>query len=108
VSKLFQTSLTVAAIRCVEVSERKAAFIESRNGVVRLFAKSRSWKGHIDWGGEIGSGALARELSVGGEVEKEGRVQPMEWIWGQTGAMLMEESMLMPSYNSVLSLLTFD
>jgi len=108
VSKLFQTSLTVAAIRCVEVSERKAAFIESRNGVVRLFAKSRSWKGHIDWGGEIGSGALARQLSVGGEMEKEGRVQPMEWIWGQTGATLMEESMLMPSYNSVLSLLTFD
>ena len=41
-------------------------------------------------------------------MEKEGRVQPMEWIWGQTGATLMEESMLMPSYNSVLSLLTFD
>lgn len=108
VSKLFQTSLTVAAIRCVEVSERKAAFVESRNCVVRLFAKSLSWKGHIDWGGEIGSGALARQLSVGGEMEMTGRVQAMEWIWGQTAATLTEESMLMPNYGTVLSLLLFD
>ena len=107
VSKLFRTSLTVAAIRCVEVSERKAAFIESKNGVVSSFAKSRSWIGHINWGGEIGSGALARQLSIGNDMEKKGRVPAMEWIWGEIGT-LMEESMLMPSYKSVLSLLIFD
>ena len=108
VSKLFQTSLTVAAIRCVEVSEHEAAFIETRNAVVWSFERSRSWKNHIGWGREIGSGTLVRQLSVGGDTEKKGRVPAVEWIWEVTGATLMEESMLMPNYGTVLSLLIFD
>ena len=109
ISRKFETSLTVAAIRCIEVTGQKAAFVESRKAVVRSFERSRTWKDFIAQGREIGSQALARQLSINGYREKKGRVPEIAWIWDETGkGMLTEESMLMPQYNTVLSILIQD
>ncbi len=109
VSQLFETSLTAAAIRCAELSDQKAAFVETRNAVVRSFQRSRRWKDFIKHDWEIGSKALARQLSIHGDREKKGQVSALEWIWDETVKMMLtEESMLMPNYNTVLSLLTQD
>jgi len=56
-----------------------------------------------------GDSKLARQLSVQGDREKKGQVSALEWIWDETGKMMLtEESMLMPNYNTVLSLLMQD
>jgi Zn-dependent peptidase ImmA (M78 family) len=106
VSKQFQTSLTASAIRCLEFSDTTAALVESRKGVLRSYKRSRRFKYFMTLSRELGSETLARHLSVVDEVEKKGLVPAWASVWIEAGPKLFEESILMPRYNTVLTLLT--
>lgn len=106
ISKAFDTSLTAAAVRCIELSDSEAALVETRNGIVWRYQRSSRCKDFITINKELGSESLAKQLSVNGEREKIGRVPA--WTWFQTGVgwEIMEHSILMPRYNTILTLLT--
>lgn len=105
ISKAFDTSLTAAAVRCIELSDSVAALVESRNGVVRRYQRSPSCKYFIPTNKELGSQSLAKQLSVDGDREKAGGVPAWTWIRIEFGK-IMEHSILMPRYNTILTLLT--
>jgi Zn-dependent peptidase ImmA (M78 family) len=106
ISKAFDTSLTAAAVRCIELSDSVAALVESRNGVVRRFKRSRRCKYFITTNKELGSQSLAKQLSEAGEREKVGRVPAWAWIRTEFAWEIMEHSIFMPRYNTILTLLT--
>ncbi len=106
ISKAFDTSLTAAAVRCVELSDSVAALVETRNGVVRRYRRSDRWKYFITTNKELGSESLAMQLSVTGERETVGRVPAWAWIRIEFGWEIMEHSIFMPRYNTILTLLT--
>lgn len=106
ISKAFDTSLTAAAVRCIELSDSVAALVESRNGVVRRFKRSRRCKYFIPTNKELDSQSFAKQLSVIGEREKAGRVPALAWIRTEFGWEIMEHSIFMPRYSTILTLLT--
>jgi Zn-dependent peptidase ImmA (M78 family) len=106
ISKAFDTSLTAAAVRCIELSDTVAALVETRNRVVRRYRRSDRWKYFITTNKELGSESLAKQLSVAGERETVGRVPAWAWIRIQSDWEIMEHSIFMPRYNTILTLLT--
>jgi len=107
----FQTSLTAAALKCVEVSEESCALVVSFDGVVQRYRPSRSWRYLIPTGCKLSPGTLAKYLPEDSdEGQKSGVVSALAWAMGnkymEMGANLMEDSILLPRYNIVLSILT--
>lgn len=109
VSSLFQVSLTAAAARCVEESppHLRSALVVSKDGMVKYFVKSISFSEYIDINRPIPVGSLARQLSERGARKTEGRVSASIWIDTQLDALIQEESILLPGYDTVVTLLHF-
>jgi len=108
ISKRFGTSLTAAAVRCIELTDSKAAFVESSNGAFYRFQPSRSWevsKYYIPSFEELPSKSLAKQLS-GKEKEKQGRVPAAAWVKTRGSWELYEHSILMSRYNAIITMLT--
>ena len=108
VRDLFRVSLTAAAARCVEETPEylRAALVVSKNGIVKYFVKSPAFSRYIEIDREIPSGSIAKELSRRGVRRKKGQVSAEVWIDIEPGFLLQEESMLLPGYDTVLTLLT--
>jgi Zn-dependent peptidase ImmA (M78 family) len=106
VSECFQTSFTAAAVRCVELSDVTVALVESRNGVVRHVKRGDRFKDYVPINRRFGSEALANQLSDD-QVHKQGIVPAWAWIRIEsTRPKIMEDSLLIPKYNRVLTLLS--
>jgi hypothetical protein len=110
-SDKFQTSLTAAALKCIEVTEDTCALVVSFDGVVRRYRPSRLWQYIIPTGCKLGPGTLAKYLSEDSEErQKSGIVSALAWAMGnkhmEMGADLLEDSIFLPRYNIVLSILT--
>lgn len=106
VSECFQTSLTAAAVRCVELSDVSVALVESRNGVIRQVKRGGRFKDYVPINRKFGSEALANQLSED-QKHKQGLVPAWAWIRIEsTRPKIMEDSLLIPKYNSVLTLLS--
>lgn len=110
-SDKFQTSLTAAALKCIEVTDDACALIVSSDGVVKRYRPSRSWRYIIPTGCKLGPGTLAKYLSEDSEErQKSGVVSALAWALGnkymEMGAELLEDSILLMRYNIVLSILT--
>ncbi|MCA1636553.1 MAG: ImmA/IrrE family metallo-endopeptidase [Acidobacteria bacterium] len=108
ISDEFKTSLTAAALKCVEVTEDACALVVSVDGVVRRCRTSRSWGYVIPAGCTLARGTLARHLDLE-ERQASGTVSASAWAVSKsmtTGAELLEDSIYLPRYNTVLSILT--
>jgi Zn-dependent peptidase ImmA (M78 family) len=106
VSECFQTSLTAAAVRCVELSDVWVALVESKNGVVRQVKRGDRFKDYVPINQKFGSEALANQLSEN-QLHKQGMVPAWTWIRIEsTSLKIMEDSFLIPKYNRVLTLLS--
>lgn len=108
ISEKFETSLTAAALRCVEASDDTCALVVSFDGVVSWFKGNNFWKYFISVHCALGPGTLAKQLFSGGKGQKSGIVSAMAWTG--SGKMLpdaeiVEDSLLLPRYKTVLSLL---
>jgi uncharacterized protein DUF955 len=111
ISDDFQTSLTAAARKCVELADESCAFVVSVDGVVRHCKASKSWRYQMPMGCELGYGTLARRLAAGdGTRHERMEINALAWVMSQgtdpRGADLIEDSILLPNYNTVLSILT--
>lgn len=106
----FQTSLTAAALKCVEVTDEQCAFINSINGVVKWYNPSSRFQYYIRAGEEVSADSLASQLSKEAEQrEKSGSVLAEAWISNYRllqNAKVWEDSILLPYYNSVLTIIT--
>jgi Zn-dependent peptidase ImmA (M78 family) len=108
VSRLFQVSLMAAAARCVEEDESQhngPALVVSKKNMVKYFVKSIKFSEYIEIDRPIPSGSLAKQLSVRGERRKAGHVSAKIWTDTSLPALIWEESILLPKYDTVVTLL---
>lgn len=110
VSNEFQTSLTAAALKCVEVTDDSCALVVSVDGMVRHYRSSRLWRYIIPVGSKLGPGTLAKQLLNDlNKRQKSGVVNARAWAMDYSmlpNAEVVEDSILLPRYNTVLSMLT--
>jgi hypothetical protein len=105
----FQVSLTAAAVKCMEVTNRRAALLVIEGGIFKRYKRSNYFDEtfKISLGSPISEKSLASQLSVSGEPEKSGRVDADAWIDVPIREVgIDEESLLMPKYKTILTLLT--
>jgi hypothetical protein len=105
----FQVSLTAASVKCMEVAERRAALLVFERGIFKRYKRSNyfseTFKPNI--GSPIPEDSLASQLSISGEREKRGSVAADVWIDASVPHMgIDEDSLLMPKYETILTLLT--
>ena len=93
-------------MKCVEASDKKAALVVSDDGVRKYFRRSHGWKYFIERGEELSPVSLAKDLLTEGVSEKQGMVPGLAWTSVKTCPDLWEESILLSSYNRILTLLT--
>jgi Zn-dependent peptidase ImmA (M78 family) len=106
VARQFGASLTASAVKCVEASDKQAALVVSDEGVRKYFRRSDRWKYYIELGEELSPASLAKDLLTEGVSEKEGIVPGLAWTSVKRSPDLWEESILLSSYNRILTLLT--
>ena len=105
----FNTSLTATAVKCVEVTEERCALVCSVRQVVKWVCRSETFRyfiPHMRLGQDSLAGRLFQNSST---LEIEGEVVATAWIESDeigSEKKLWEESIAMPYYDSVLSLLT--
>ena len=107
VGKQFQASLTAAAVQCVVLSDsNRAALVVSRRGVIEYFKKSPGFSDRIH-DGELPSESLAKQLLIGGEIEKKGMVPARTWVdLPHDDFVITEHSIYMRRYERIITLLT--
>lgn len=107
ISNGFQTSLTAAAMKCVEVTSENCALVVIDDRVIRWWKPSNSFAHYIRKG-SISPDSLASKLFDGeGPPEQDGSVPAEAWLSYVSGsAKVWEDSILLPSYNRVLSIVT--
>jgi hypothetical protein len=105
----FNTSLTATAVKCVEVTEEQCALVCSVRQAVKWVRRSDSFKYFIPQMPLTADSLAGRLFETSSTRELEGEALAGTWIDSdQIGneQRLWEESIAMPYYDSVLSLLT--
>lgn len=107
----FNTSLTAAALKINDLSEEPCAVVWSFDGHIKWFKKNPNFFGYVATG-RLDDASLATALIADGENRRnEGSVHAETWLVGDnlSGKMkIWEDSIFLPYYNSVLTLLTAD
>lgn len=110
ISNKLQTSLTAAALKCVEVADDSCAVVVSVDGVVRQYRPSKRWRYIIPMGCKLGHGTLAKYLpDDSNERRNSGVVNARAWAINKymlPNAEVVEDSILLPRYDTVLTILT--
>lgn len=108
-AQVFSTSLTATARRFVEVTSHRCAVVWSTRDKISWYAKSQEFGHHVN----VGEGVNRDSLAYRCLFEGQRQVGPMpvpahSWVPERNlipEACLLEESLLLPFYGSVLSLL---
>ena len=106
VSDVFEASLTASASQCVDASESEVALVVTDDGVIKYFQRGDRWKYYIKRGVELSPASLAVTLVSGGILEVQGKVPGTAWTSRRECPDLWEESVLMPRYNRIITLLS--
>jgi Zn-dependent peptidase ImmA (M78 family) len=105
----FGASLTASCLKCVEVTEEKCAFVCSVNGSIKWFRRNENFWLTIRKG-QLSNESLARQLFTASSIkEQDGAVPADAWLENEdltSDARIWEESLLMPNYNSTITILT--
>ena len=107
IANRFQTSLTAATFRLVELSSHRVAMVMSREGAARWYRASEEF-GRAVRRGSLDKRTLAHDLVVGGASGESARVAADAWLFEQNlreGAFIWEHSVLLGSYGLLLTLL---
>jgi Zn-dependent peptidase ImmA (M78 family) len=111
-SKEFQTSLTAALLKSVEVTEERCCVVMSRNNVIEWAKPNDTFGYYVRRGEKLSTDSLAsRLLRDKEEREASGLVPAGAWIDdSRLGAnvRIHEDSIFQPYYNSVLTILTIN
>jgi hypothetical protein len=112
ISNDFQTSLQAAARKCVELTDESCALVVSVGGVIRHCKVSKTWRFQLPVRCELGHGTLARSLAERrGKRHQKKEINGLAWVTNRgvdprCGLDLIEDSILLPNYNTVISILT--
>jgi len=103
----FQTTLTATAIRYVELSEEPCAIVFSTGGCVRWVRRSSDFHYWISPGRKLSPYTCAAEYFEKGTISRQMETVRLDgWVENvSAGDHIREESIPMPSFDSVLSLL---
>lgn len=106
---VFAVSLMAMARKYCQIVEQSCAIVWVQRGTIRWFHPSPTFHYWPKVGDKIGDGSVAARLladqSVTGDMEE---VSAEEWIssfWLRQGAVIKEQSLLMPYYDGCLALL---
>lgn len=108
----FKVSLTAAALRFIQISSEPLAVVISSNGFIRWFEANKSFYDlglFVDVGERLRRETLAVRKFQGAPIPLKSSQVPIN-AWMRPGhysprATLSEQSLAMPNYNSVLSLI---
>lgn len=109
ISRDFQTSLTATSLKCVEITDEKCALVWSVNGQIKWFRRNENFTGFIR-SGRIDSDSIASKINDSIR-EKDGFVSAENWLqsdYFSSSDEIWEDSVYLPSYNGVLTILTLD
>lgn len=107
ISNKFETSLISAALKCIDVTERACALVVSIDGIGQRYKPSKSWKYLIPTGQKL-SRTLAGELHFYSR-QVQGKIAASSWMTEKNvpkRMMVLEDSIYLPHYNTILSILT--
>ena len=109
VAKQFASSLTAACFKCVEITEEKCALVYSVDESIKWFQRNESFWFYIR-GGKLSPESLAGQLFKRAPTrQQDGAVPADAWLEDErlsSGATIWEDSILLPHYNSTITILT--
>lgn len=110
IAEEFSTSLTTSARRFVETTGERCAFVWSTEGRISWYVKSNEFGHHVKVGEQVDRHSLAYQCFSEAKRQSGPALVPAEsWLPESnllTNAEIIEESLLLPFYRSVLSLLS--
>jgi len=108
ISAKFQTSLTAATVKCVDVTEEQCALVVSDSGIIEWWRPGPQFQHYIKRKGtEVSVESLASNLfRPTEEREQDGAVRAEAWLAGHVFGKVWEDSILLPYYNRVLTIVT--
>jgi Zn-dependent peptidase ImmA (M78 family) len=107
IADTFSTSLTASAYRVIDLTGFRAAIVWSTRGVVRWFKSSDEFDAFVSVGERIEPGTYAYDCFQGKRVPDELKsVRANLWLTSKEASpYVLEHSIWMPTYESVLTLL---
>ena len=110
VSAEFRSSLTSATLKCVEVTDEKCAVVFSVAGSIKWFRRNERFGFFVRVNKPVSVNSYASQLFSGMQVDEPfGAVRADAWLDSEElppGARIWEESILLPYYNSTITILT--
>lgn len=111
IANSFQTSLTATALKCVAITEEQCAVVWSVDGQIKWCKPNENFRSYIPKK-QLDSDSFAYQLSQTSIVhEKDGFVYANAWINNDSltsNDKIWEDSIHLPAYNGVLTILTLD
>jgi len=102
--------LTAASLKCVEVTEEKCALVYSVGGVIKWFRANDNFHYFIRINQKVADESYAGQLFRNTLVEESDGAVPAEaWLESDRllpNARVWEDSILLPHYNSTITILT--
>jgi Zn-dependent peptidase ImmA (M78 family) len=108
----FQTSLTAALLKSIDVTEERCCVVLTTDNVISWAKANETFQHYVRKGEKLSTDSLARRLMGGGEdQEASGMVPAAAWLDDSrmgVGARIHEDSIFQPHYRSVLTVLTIN
>jgi len=108
----FQVTLTAASTRYIRFCPHRSCLVVSKDGKIRYHRKTEDFGYFISPREDLNPATYAADFFKGGRLPKEMReVKASAWVEGKridSSKTILEESIAMPSYDSVLTLLWID
>jgi hypothetical protein len=110
VSSEFEASLTAATLKCVDVTTERCAVAFSVAGSIKWFRRNENFHYFVRVNQKVSDESYAAQLFSGTHVDEPfGAVPADAWLEAEdlpSDARIWEDSILMPSYNSAITILT--
>jgi hypothetical protein len=110
ISTEFGSSLTAASLRCVDVTEEKCALVYSVNGCIKWYKPNDNFLYHVRVNQTLSAESYAGQLFDDPTLDDPNGAVPAEcWLQSDrlhSDARLWEDSIILPYYNSTLTILT--
>lgn len=110
ISREFGSSLTAASLKCVEVTEEKCAFVCSTDGFIKWYKPNDSFQYHVRVNQKLSEESYAGQLFNDPTLhDPSGAIPADSWLQSErllSDARIWEDSIFLPYYNSVLTILT--
>ena len=110
VSSEFEASLTAATLKCVDVTAERCAVVFSVAGLIKWFHRNENFHYFIRVNQKVSDESYAAQLFSGRPIDEPfGAVPADAWLEVESlpsNARIWEDSILLPTYNSTITILT--